>query len=623
MCGIAGIIASNFGRQACEDIVQQTLKEIGHRGPDHSGLFSTGGEESRWNIGIGANRLAIIDLAASGNQPMHLDDLTLVYNGEVYNYLEIKDELVAKGHRFQGKSDTEVVLHAFREWGIDCMHKFIGMFAIAIFDKKTNKCYLIRDRVGEKPFYYYGNDNTFIFSSELKGLLIHDFVSRGQNNSMLFNYLIFNSVPSPNTIFCKIKQVSPGEFLTVSFQGERLSIKTKKYWQLPDLIPDHSLSEEKVIKDVESLLFDAIKLRLRADVPTGLFLSGGIDSSLIAALASKLHPKIKTFTIGYRDKKHDESSYAEFVVKHMNVDHTTFYLNETMANIDFKKLAYISDCTANISFIPYDTLVKKTKEHVKVALSGDGGDEFFCGYDRSYNIVAKLFKHRHLLKFLSRCIPFGKKSAILNKILSGSDSLNVLLAQFIIRDSLSNIKGVFGNKETNFKIYRRVNVSDRALSERAQNSFWPLNFYEGGGNFLTDTVLKTTDRASMFHSLEVRPVFTDHRIIEYMASVPERIILKKGISKFILKKILSRYLPEQFVFKRVKKGFSVPLVSDYRAKWQKSIEGAKRTLLNMDSVFFDKAQVESILNAKKDKYNMELQSRLVFLINFMRIWQVN
>lgn len=622
MCGIAGIIFSNkLNINQYEDVVRRTLDKIGHRGPDYRGIVSY--QASIWNICLGMNRLAIIDLTDTGNQPMRLDNLTIVYNGEVYNYLELKEDLIKRGHKFKGNSDTEVVLHSFKEWGVDCVQKFIGMFAIAIFDRVNDNCYLFRDRLGEKPLYYYYDENIFIFSSELKGLLVHDFIKRTFEKQSIFNYLIFNSAGSPYTLFKEIKQISPGEFLTVSCQSKGLKMQLLKYWQLPDLKPDYSLAEKKVLSDLESLIYDAVKLRLRSDVPLGIFLSGGIDSSLIACVAASISPNIKTFTIGYKDKKYDESNYAEFVAKHIKVKHTTIFLDEDSAELDFSKISYISDdCTANPTFIPYNSLVKKTREYVKVALSGDGGDEFFCGYKKSYGIITKLFKYRNIFKAISAIFILNGKIRVLNKILSEVSSLNTLIGQFVVRDKISEVRKLIKNDEECIEIYRRINAEEK-LFGNMKLSFWGVNFYEGGGNYLPDTVLKTTDRASMFHSLEVRPIFTDHRIVEYMARVPERIVLKNGIDKFLLRKILSRYLPKGFVFKRVKRGFSVPLYSDYRAKWQKAISEAQDIFSAMEPDIFDLVRLKNILTGTKNRRNRELQSRLVFLAGFIKLWRVS
>jgi len=621
MCGITGIISSRFSDSDCQGIVQKTLNEIKHRGPDHRGVFFE--QIKSWNIGFGMNRLSVIDLAPSGNQPMHLGHLSMVYNGEIYNYLEIKEELKQKGHKFVGTSDAEVVLHAFFEWGLDCISRFIGMFAIALFDRLEKKCYLIRDRVGEKPLYYYHQGNNFIFCSELKGLLVLNFIKKDINNNKLFSYLAFNSVSPPYTLFEDMRQLSPGEVLSVSFNREKVEISSFRYWEFPELLPDYSLTEERVTSDLESLIHDAVKIRLRSDVPVGIFLSGGIDSSLVAAFASEISPHINTFTIGYKDSKYNESDYADFVARHINVEHRTIDLDEKKADINFDNLAYISDdCTANFSFIPYNILAKKTRECVKVALSGDGADEFFCGYSRSYGIIAKLFRYRHILKIMFRAFPFNKKIRILNRILSDVSGINTLVGQFIIRDKLSEVEALIKGEFSNHDFFRRINIEEK-LSNNKKVSFWQLNFYEGGGNYLTDTVLKTTDRASMAHSLEVRSVFTDHRIIEYMARVPEKIILKRGINKFLLRKILSKRLPKKFVFKRIKKGFSVPLQSDYKDSWQRAIDSAKGVLLNKTSSLIRASQMKNILEDKKEKYNIEFKSRLVFLAHFIKKWNLN
>ncbi|MBU1122101.1 MAG: asparagine synthase (glutamine-hydrolyzing) [Candidatus Omnitrophota bacterium] len=622
MCGIAGIIKLNSDNKLCENLIRQSLEETKHRGPDHRGIFSE--TVKSWSICFGMNRLAIIDLTSLGNQPMYLDDRVIVYNGEIYNYLELKEELIKKGHWFLGNSDTEVILHAFKEWGITkSISRFVGMFAMAIFDRAASKLYLIRDRVGEKPLYYYYDRQLFVFASELKGILIHEFVKKDFDENSIFNYFIFNSVAVPQSLFKGIKQVCPGEILTVDLKLDKVEVETLTYWQLPELVPDNFLTEKRVLSDLTSLIYEAVKIRLRSDAAVGIFLSGGIDSSLIAAMASEISPYIKTFTIGYQDKKHDETRYAEYVAKHLRVNHTTIHLDEQSADVNFENLARISDdCTANLSLIPYNSLARKTREHVKVALSGDGGDEFFCGYT-NYSLLVKLFKYKYAIKVLSSVFCFNRKANIINDIVSRADNISTIMAHFRVKGGLMKVENIFRRSLVKKEIHQRIDIKRKLLERRMNSSFWNLNYYDGAGNYLTDTVLKTTDRTSMAHSLEVRPVLTDHRIIEYMARVPENIILKGNKDKFLLRAILSRYLPKKFVFSRVKKGFSVPLISDYNTKWQKAITGALDIFRGIKFDFFNQPQVERILTENKNRRNMELQSRLVFLAHFMKIWGVD
>jgi len=619
MCGIAGIITSKKSRSECQDLIRKTLKVIEHRGLDDRGTYSDKGANK--NLCLGVNRLSIIDLSDSGHQPMSLEGITMVYNGEVYNYLEIKEELKKKGHFFRGDSDTEVILHAFKEWGVDAFSKFIGMFAMAVFDKASNRLHLIRDRVGEKPLYYYIHDNLIMFSSELKGILIHDFVEKKIDTESLFSYMVYNSTASPDTIYEKIKQVEPGEIVEFSFKGEELSEKHSFYWTFPSLCPDESLKEEKVLKDLEKLIYDAVKIRLRSDVPLGVFLSGGIDSSLIASIASEISPNIKTFTIGYRDKKHNESNEAEFVAKRINVDHKTIMLEEEDANINFKDLAYMSDDgTANITFLPYRSLAFHTRKDVKVALSGDGGDEFFCGYKQNYKTVYNLFKYRHLLKPLLKTFHFNQKAKVVDGILNDADNIGSLMAQFVIRKNLRELRNMFSEKSIFLQAKRRINVCERLKEDNIKPSFWSLNYYDAGGNYLTETVLKTTDRSSMYNNLETRAVFTDHRIVEYMACVPESLITKRNIDKYILRKILSKYLPESFVFHKKKKGFSVPITSDYKRKWTFAINEAQSIYRDLRPPFLNLDCLHEILEDNARYGNTELKTRLVFLANFMSIW---
>lgn len=612
MCGISGIISRKFDIEKCKQAVDISGRLIRHRGPDQSGIFSE--VFNPYTVCLVTNRLSIIDISPLGNQPMHLDDLVISYNGEIYNHQQIRGELSSLGHVFIGNSDTEVIIHAFREWGRDAVRKFIGMFAIALFNKKARKLLLFRDRVGEKPLYYYCSNDTIFFCSELKGILVHDFLERNLDLRSVYNFFIFATVAAPHTLFRGIKQLLPGEVIEISLLDDRLTLKGSRFWNFPNLNPDLGLTEKRVLSELKPLIYDAVKIRLKSDVPLGIFLSGGIDSSLIASVASEISPQIRTFCIGYADKRYDESRYAEFVANSLPVKHTTFLIEENEANVDFEQLVYVSDdCTSNVSFIPYGALTKKARAEVKVSLSGDGGDEFFCGYT-SYDLIAKFYKYRKLLKIGTYPFLFNKKARILNNLVN-TNLIDVLLQQFWVRDDIKQIKELFITGQDDLKIHEESLVENMLGLNK---SFRALNHY-AGRNYLADTVLKTTDRSSMFNSLEVRPVFTDHRIIEFMARVPDNIVLKNGIKKYLLKRLLADYIPKDFVFKRKKWGFSVPLSTDYAKKWLKARKDSVRIMHLICPDFLDLKRIVRVLESHS-AYTPDFQARFVFFSYFLKRW---
>lgn len=617
MCGIAGFI-SRRGKTDIQTALAKTLGMIKHRGPDHTGAHYT--RNKAWDIGLGMNRLSILDISSSGNQPMFFENLIIIHNGEIFNFIEIKKKLVAKGHNFAGNTDTEVVLHAFKEWGPECVHEFNGMFAFVILDTANDTLYAYRDRTGEKPFYYYMDADSFLFASEMKGLLVHDFINKEMDVNGVFNYLIFSSASSPGTLLKNIKQIPPGAVMTLALSADSMRPNIKQYWDIPDLEPDHSLSEKIVLRDLSDLIADAVNIRLRSDVPLGIFLSGGIDSSLVAAIASEVSPNIRTYSIGYRDKNRDESRYAEFVAKHLKVEHTTLMLNEEMANLDFKDLAYISDDgVANISLIPYCHLVEQTRKHVTVALSGDGGDEFFCGYV-NYDTMANLYNYRKVIRLFPSLLMFTPGLQAIRKIVTGSDDIDVFIAQYLLKDTLDHFGETF-NVSPKPSLSKTISARKKAVENNKKITFRSLNYYMSSGSSLANYVLKTTDRVSMKSGLEVRPVFTDHRIIEYMAKVPDSLVLAQKTDKYLLRKLLSRYIPGDYAFKRPKMGFSVPLTTDYRSKWEEAVARSLALFKERKLSFFDMGTLEMAL-ADNSKYSGSLKARFVFLAHFIELWNL-
>lgn len=547
MCGIVGIIAPDLSQDQIQPYLYNMNNAIIHRGPDDEGAFIDNG------IGLAMRRLAILDLSPTGKQPMKLAsaDLVMIYNGELYNYKELRLELEAKGHTLVGHSDTEVLLHAYHEWGMDAFTRFNGMFALAIWNKQTRQLLLARDRVGEKPLFYWCNGQRLIFASEMKALLRCPWIDKTIDPEALYHYLVYNSVPRPNTILSTIKQVNPASIMVVN---SNLEFSEYDYWSMPLRHPDYSMREETVIDQVHELLIDAVQIRLRSDVPVGVFLSGGVDSSLLSAIATQLHPGIQTFSVGYEDQRMDESRFAVKVARHLQTEHHTVTVQPTALELS-EIIETADDPLGSSTIYPYLKLAALARQHVTVALSGDGGDEFFCGYI-AFAQIGKILEARQRVPDL-----IWNLGAKLGRILANHPKVNPglrtlefntpgqFVAQYISRFPLQEIAALVAPPPA-------PSVPRSYILTNGEYDFPTLN-HRTATTYLHDTVLKTSDRSTMRHSLEGRLPLTDHRLIELAARIPPEILLKDGIDKYVLKRILWRYVPRALV-ERPKTGFGLP-----------------------------------------------------------------
>lgn len=602
MCGIIGIW--DFKNKIEPAVLERMRDTLRHRGPDDAGLFI----DENTNVGLGHRRLSIIDLSERGHQPMKNEDgsLWLTYNGEVYNFETIKKELEKKSHQFFSSSDTEVVLRSYLEWGIDGVKRFRGMFAYALWDKQKKRLVLVRDRAGIKPLYYYFNGGLFIFASEIKAILQHPQVKKELNFDALHLFLQLAYIPAPHSIFKNIQKLEPGHCLILDSQQR---INKIKYWDVFDyyLKPKAAgKNEEEVSQKLEEILTESFKLRMVADVEVGHFLSGGIDSSTVAALLVKKlgFNNLKTFTIGFKEAKYNEAPFAKKIAQYLGTDHHELYLTEKEAMEALPKVADIYDEPfGDSSSIPTYLVSRFARDFVKVSLSADGGDETFCGYDRYWQIDALFQKFQKIPK------PLLKGGISTFKVLS-PQALNFLsraLGFLLPRQAIT--------KKKIYKLKRKINK----LKEIAKNpkdliafykllgfGFWKepelshllLNFTPtpkslawGIGQssqlehldnlsqlqaidyktYLPDDILVKVDRASMAVSLEGRDPLLDHKIMEYVASLPVDLKYKNGVTKYILRKILYKYVPQKLL-ERPKWGFSIPL-----EKW---LRGDLRFLLN-------------------------------------------
>ncbi len=585
MCGIAGGVDCSLNRDAWTDLLEGMGNELGHRGPD---------DQRHWmdcNVGVGLvhTRLSIIDLSESGSQPMNSRDnrFVMVFNGEIYNFQTLKQELVSKGHHFIGGSDTEVVLAAVIEWGIDdAIERFVGMFAFALWDREAERLFLCRDRMGEKPLYYAWVDQTFIFASELKALKRHPKWSGEINLGSVADLLKYAYIPSPETIYKQVFKLPPGTLLCLDTKRNK-TVSMKPYWSTFDCAfakDDQRFTDEaSALEELEHRLLESIKGQMISDVPLGAFLSGGIDSSLVTALMqAQSDVPVKTFSIGFFEQGYDESDWAQRVADHLGTDHHRMYVTTEDALGVIPELGRIYDEPfADVSQIPTFLLSRLTREHVTVSLSGDGGDELFGGYNR-YFWGNNLYEKMSLFpvqgrRALSRGIRFfspkiyDHMASMLGRVLPREFSSGRL------GDKLHKFAGVMGCG-TRGAFYDRLisqwhypgsafvdpsvwHPKIRFVKEKEQfRNFSEMMMYMDQMSYLPDDILVKMDRAAMAVGLETRVPFLDHRVVAFAWQLPLNLKVRQNKGKYILRCLLRKYLPESLI-DRPKMGFGVPIDS--------------------------------------------------------------
>lgn len=538
------------------------LQSINYRGPDDRGIYEENG------ISLGHVRLSIIDLSSYGHQPMVFDNLVMVYNGEIYNFVEIREELIDSGYTFDSQTDSEVILKAYHKWGIKAIDKFIGMFAIAIYDKKKQELVLIRDRVGVKPLYYYFDGKDFLFASELKPIMEYK-KDLQIDKDALYEFFQYGYISNDLSIFENCFKLPPGHYLKFDLQTKDIEIK--QYWSILPFFqaPKFQKSENELVDELEELLVEAFKYRMVGDVPVGVFLSGGIDSSVVAAILQKHYGDINTFTIGFHEAKYNEADWAKRVAKYLGTNHTERYLHVDDAKGILEKFVDIYDEPfGDSSGIPTTLVSRVAKEHgVKVVLSADGGDEIFCGYDRywySYAIGSNLFKIPYPLRLMiSKMMDIiGVDNASkLIKIKNFAHKYNQLSEMLKDREWKDLYEKIVHNAK-NYELRELVgqvftkNMESFKIGEKEHPMqgmmLWDFHRY------LPDDILVKVDRATMHNSIEGREPLLDHRIAEFMAQVPFEYKYRNGTSKYLLRKVLERYLPKELI-DRPKMGFGIPM----------------------------------------------------------------
>ncbi len=603
---------------------------LSHRGPDGSGgeLFNL----ENVQVGLGHRRLSIIDLTDHSKQPMQVDDNWVTFNGEIYNFKEIKIELEKLGHSFQTKGDTEVILKSYAEWGQKCIEKYIGMFALVVYDSTKNELFCARDRAGVKPFFYYQTDDLFLFASELKAFHKHPGFIKKLNLSGVSAFVQFGNVPSSMCIFENCHKLQPGHSLTINLSSKE--VQTHQYWNVYDYynLPKSKISFEEAKLETESILQSAVDYRMVADVPVGVFLSGGYDSACVSTLLQKDRTeKIKTFTIGVPDMGLNEAPFAKEVAKHLGTEHYEFNCTTKEAIELIDDLPYYFDEPfADSSAIPTTLVSKMAREKVTVALSADGGDETFAGYNR-YDFLSRYQKK------LNQIPGFARKGTanLMDRI--PSKKLPVLRNKYNFHNRYEKLKGVlrdpsaesimlsvsqqFTEKQLKDLVKKNHSFSQTAYSNKELKDITssPLSYmmaidYQ---TYLVDDILQKVDRATMTVSLEGREPLLDHRIIEYAAQLPDDFKYRNGEKKFILKEIVHRYIPKEMM-DRPKMGFAIPIASWMQNELKGHIEEYLAEVKIKEQNIFNWSAITD-MKAKFFNGKKELDSKLWYLLMF-QMW---
>ncbi len=560
MCGIAGLIYKDPRKQADPALIKRMSDTISHRGPDDEGFHVQG------NVAMAQRRLSIIDLSG-GHQPIYNSDRTvsIIFNGEIYNHEELRDELVKKGYKYQTRSDTETILHAYQAWGDDCVKRLRGMFAFCIDDRRRNRIFIARDRAGKKPLYYYHDGNVFVFASEIKAILASGIVKRAVNPAMIDFYLSVGYVPGTESLFQGILKLEAGHTLALEADHK---ITIKEYWDLRNLeVLDISYEEAK--KKLKEKLLESIKIRLMSEVPLGVFLSGGLDSSAIVGLMSELGTNpIKTFSVGYKNEpESSELGYASIIAKKFKTEHHEFFLepDDLFGSID-TLLEHCDEPLVESAGIALYKLAKLAKPKATVILSGEGSDEILAGYP----IYSKM-KKMNRLHMLGMMVPDFVKNMI-------ADSVNEKTAKYVdwVTEPFDKrFRSV--SYDLSDSVKRRIySTHQAALSKKAFDAYYSGLLLRVSGesqlrrmmyvdikSWLVDDILLKADRMTMAAAIEMRAPFLDHELMEFCLALPNHYKLQGSMGKKILRDVVTPLLPEEIIYRK-KKGFPVPLTSWFR-----------------------------------------------------------
>ena len=636
MCGIAGFI--DFNKKSDKEKLIAMTDTMVNRGPDDSGYFFT--ENSFGQIGLGHRRLSIIDLSPAGHQPMSFQNLTIVFNGEIYNFEDIKKELEKEGYDFFSNSDTEVILKAYHKWGFASVNKFRGMWSFAIWDNDKKELILCRDRVGVKPLYWYFKNNIFIFGSELKAFKKHPMFESKLNYESLSLYLQYGYITSPYSIFENTYKLEPGYFLAID---KNKNIKKEKYWDIETFFVKGAnekrewlnKNDEDVSEELEHILTESFKLRMVSDVPVGMFLSGGIDSSLVAALLQKEYTRpLKTFSIGFNEKEYNEAQWAKKVANRIGTEHTELYCTPKEALEVIPKIPLLYDEPfGDSSAIPTYIVSELARRHVKVSLSGDGGDEQFCGYTKYWAVVDKIRKIKK--------IPFINALNIFLNVLSPETTFKmynvfkpVLPKYSNFKDKYIKLRNVMRHKDLFYmydisnKYFLDEDISSLGLHNTQtqafkfdeKEKFHDMSFmmYYDLKTYLPDDILVKVDRATMGVSLEGREPLLDNKILEFSSKLPLHFKYRNNSGKYILRKILRKYIPDELI-ERPKQGFGVPVYEWFKG----DLKHLYYEYLSKDKIKKDGIFNADYVNENLDSYfnNKGVNHNKLWLLFVFQMWK--
>ncbi len=615
MCGICGVYNFRNRKPVDQDLIKRMAEALKHRGPDDEGIYIN----AKCNIGLGVRRLKVIDLE-TGHQPIHNEDesIWIVFNGEIYNFRNLRGELEKKEHRFYTKSDTETIVHLYEEYGEDCVHKLNGMFAFAIWDSREERLFLARDRIGIKPLFYVEHKGSLIFASEIKSILENREISKEVDVQSLYSMMKLQYIPAPKTIFKRIKKLLPGHILICQKGG----ISIERSWDL-DLIRKGE-SEAFYLEELPKLLEESVKLRLISDVPLGAFLSGGIDSSIIVSLMSKFSKRpVKTYSVGFEaEDSFNELKYARLASQHFRTDHHELIMKSKDIEELLPKIVYhLDDPITDPAVIPTYLVSRLARKEVTVVLTGEGGDELFAGYRRYsldrlaiyYSKLPSIIRKKMIPILVSRLFPKGR-------FLQGIEAIN---QPPNVRRHLNWVSKF--SDETLEKLYTEQ-MEDSIRKEELERIFGPYfepqeerdflsrTLYCDIKTWLPDDLLVKVDRMSMATSLEARVPYLDHRMVELCISMPIHFKLRGFTSKYILRKAFSELIPKE-ILRRKKQGFTVPLALWFR----KELKDFTQEILSQNSVakrgYFNYNYIKHILKehleGKRD-YSREIWSLLIF-----------
>jgi len=618
MCGILGKIYLDNKRKIEPSILKSMTDAIYHRGPDDEGFYIHN------NIGLGFRRLSIIDLN-TGHQPLANADnsVYIVFNGEIYNYIEKREILLQKGYVFKTATDTEVILHLYEEFGVECLKHLRGMFAFAIWDNNRQQLFCARDRFGIKPFYFYTDSEQFVFGSEIKAILGAGNIDRTFSYDALDSYLAFGYITSNLSIFKNIKKLQPGHYLLLSFEN-KVSIDIKRYWEI-QFAPDYSKTENQWMEEIDACLSETVKLHMIADVPLGAFLSGGIDSSsVVAMMARNSNRPVKTFSIGFKEKEYNELVYAREVAKRYGTEHMEQVVEPESIGLLPRLIHAYDEPFADTSAIPTYYVSKLAREYVTVALSGDGGDELFAGYNDYPNMLRlhsyffnfnSTFLNKIIWGNINRLIPEGIKGKSATYYLSKNK--NYLSAYKNMWSIAQRKKLILDNRPSLHISNASESYKELILKNGSDNDFITNLQYLDLQTYMVDSVLTKVDRASMMNSLEVRVPLLDHEFAELTFKIPSKLKLNGKEQKYIFKKAMTSSLPGN-VLKHPKQGFSVPLSLWFKDDLR---EYVRDTLLSDNpllSSYLDSKFIRKLID--KNNTGMKDFSQQIWSLLFFEEW---